>query len=106
MAHYNIGIILVSEKKYDEAAVHFRGETDVNPDYLPAYNSLGNSLYLAGDKEGAVASYTKALTIDPAFYKAHMNLGVILKEIGRIEDGEAHMQEAERLRRKEESLIK
>ena len=45
-------------------------------------------------KEKASAAYNKALLINPDYAKAHNNLGVTLKELGRLEEAEASYRQA------------
>jgi tetratricopeptide (TPR) repeat protein len=45
-------------------------------------------------KEKASAAYNKALLINPDYAKAHYNLGVTLKELGRLEEAEASYRQA------------
>jgi Flp pilus assembly protein TadD len=47
-----------------------------------AHVNLGHALHVAGRDAEAVASYERALEIDPGYAQAHFNLGVLLAEQG------------------------
>lgn len=47
-----------------------------NPDAIQAFNE-GNQKYSSGDISGAMASYTKAIELNPSYYKAYNNLGIL-----------------------------
>ena len=59
---------LLNEKKVDEAIKQFMAITQRFPESWNAQDSLGEALALKGDKDGARAAYTKALSLtkDPA----------------------------------------
>ena len=56
------------------------------------YDSALDLEAVASDQ--AIAGYQKALDLDPAHSDAHLNLGRLLHEAGRIEEAEAHYREA------------
>src|SRR5262249_61466754 len=62
------------------------------PKYAQAHFNLGNALKARGDRDGAVASYRRALEVDPEFAVAHCNLGLLLKELGRFDDAVKHLE--------------
>jgi pentatricopeptide repeat protein len=58
------------------------------------YNNVANALARAGDFDGAVAYYRRALDVDPDFALAHTNLGVILMHQGRHDEAATHWERA------------
>jgi hypothetical protein len=54
---------LLNDKKVDEAIKQFLAITQRFPDSWNAQDSLGEALALKGDKQGAMAAYTKALSL-------------------------------------------
>ncbi len=54
-----------------------------NPRYIQAYTLLGNCQDCLDKKEDAIASYDKALQIDPGYADAWFNKGMILKKMGQ-----------------------
>jgi tetratricopeptide (TPR) repeat protein len=45
----------------------------------------------------ALAAYERALAIDPDYWVAHRNLGVLYKQMGRFADAVEHFKKATRL---------
>ncbi len=54
----------------------------------------GNQLYMAGDFEGAIASYDRALQYKPDFHEAWYNRGIFLRSLERFEDAIASYDRA------------
>ena len=76
--HYNLGIALSLERKFDEAMAEFRDALRVDPDYADAHNNLGALLTLAGRFDEAADHYRRALAINDDNSDAHNNLARIL----------------------------
>jgi predicted TPR repeat methyltransferase len=55
----------------------------IAPDYIHAYNNVGNMYLQQKQFEKAEAAYRKVLAINPSFTTAYNNLGVALKECGK-----------------------
>jgi superkiller protein 3 len=55
---------------------------ELDPDVLSAYQSLGTSLYAAGQNAAAVEALQAGLKIDPLSAVLYYDLGLILKEQG------------------------
>jgi len=45
----------------------------------------------------ALAAYERALAIDPEYWIAHRNLGILYKQMGRLTDAVDHFKKATRL---------
>jgi len=60
--------------------------TQVSPVQAGAHLNLGNALARQGRFEEALASYGRALALDPRFPEAHINQGHALLELGRLEE--------------------
>ena len=75
-----LGYQLLAEKKYDQAIAMFRKNVKDHPESANTYDSLGEALVAAGDKKGAIESYSKALSMvtDPADKK---RIGAILARL-------------------------
>jgi tetratricopeptide (TPR) repeat protein len=57
------GYRLIGEKKLDEAIKVFQTNAEKHPESWNAHDSLGEGLATKGDKAGAIAAYTKALSL-------------------------------------------
>jgi spermidine synthase len=63
----------------------------------PAYYSLALGLGVMGNTREEIEALQKAISLDPFFYEAHMELGQILTLQGRFDEGIAQLSEALRL---------
>ncbi|MGB8076877.1 MAG: tetratricopeptide repeat protein, partial [Gallionella sp.] len=59
------------------------------PDYAGAYYNIGNALLNDGRLDEAVASYRRALQIQPDYAEVHCSMGVVLHGLRRLEDAAA-----------------
>ncbi len=73
---------LGSEGKHDEAARVDRMVCDAYPANPQGWNSLGYDLLNAGDLEGALEAYGRALTLEPGRASAHYNVARIAARMG------------------------
>jgi tetratricopeptide (TPR) repeat protein len=64
-AHYNMGVALMKQERFEEAASHFSAAVGINPDYFNAQYNLGVALVLQGNRKGAEYHFSEALRIDP-----------------------------------------
>jgi tetratricopeptide (TPR) repeat protein len=76
---------LLTDEKYPEAAKAFREAIAVLPDHQKtsgAYNNLGWALQKQGDLDGAIASYERAVSLDPTASLPQNNLAAARKAKG------------------------
>ena len=85
----NLGSVAFSQAVKEKSATelrraieYFRKAIARDPGYAPAYNGLGSATLVAGDADGAIASWLKALEIDPGQRFALYNLGAAYLERG------------------------
>lgn len=72
-------------KRYDEAAVMFRGYTEGKPENPWGQYMLGLSLWKSGDRDGAEAAFRKVIELDPTHSKSRLNLARVYLETGKPE---------------------
>ena len=89
-----LGLIAHDMGKNDIVVDLISRAVDIDPDYVDAYNSLGNVLRIAGRLDESVASFQKALVLDPDFAEAHYNLGNALRELGKLDEALASYRRA------------
>ena len=84
IAHNNLGSLYLSEYLASpdpgiliKAEAAFREAVRLDPKYASAHNGLGTALKMRGDVTGAVASWEKALELNPDFGFPLYNLGLI-----------------------------
>lgn len=83
-AHYNLGITLHDQGKFDAAVSAYHHVLSLNPQNAVVHFNMGNSLREQGDFDTAIAAYRRAVALHPAFPEAHNNLGNVLRRQGDI----------------------
>nr|MDZ8063516.1 TIGR03032 family protein [Nostoc sp. EkiNYC01] len=88
----------VQQGDLQRAIASFREAIRLQPDYIAAYNQLGNALQGLGQMEQAIAAYQKLLLINPNVAQANCNLGAIWQMQGKTEEAIAAYQRAIQLK--------
>jgi len=81
----NLGATLALLGRFDEAEQSIRAALAIDERIPSAHNNLGTLLARRHD-EVALASFDRALAIDPTFFDAHVQRATLLREQGRIAD--------------------
>jgi tetratricopeptide (TPR) repeat protein len=98
-AHYNLGTILLDQRRLPEAVAQFEAALQINPGYAEAQNNLGIALSsIPGRLPETISAYEAAVRIKPDYVEAHYNLGLVLCKAGRIPEAIAQYKEALRLK--------
>lgn len=74
----------VKQTMLTEAAGHLQEAINIHPTYKNAYLLLGNCYNYLKQYDQAIASYRKALELDPGYEEAFTNLKVTLQQAGRF----------------------
>ncbi len=102
MTHYNIGVVLVWQERYDDAENHFveavNGLSHTSPSLADAHYNLGIVYEHQGRLEDAFTQYARAARMSPRDPAAQNNLGSILLQLGRYPEAAARFSAALRLR--------
>lgn len=85
-AHFNLGIVLQAQGKFDRAANSYRRTLSLNSGHPGAHNNLGALLQAQGQVPSAIEHYRRALQLEPRFVDAHENLGIALHIEGRLDE--------------------
>jgi len=100
-AHWNLAYALQHDVKPDAALAEYRAAIECTKERRPLailHTSVGDVLRLKvgadGNMDGAIAEYRHAIAIDPDYYWAHNNLGLIWLDQGRIDDAIAEFRSA------------
>ncbi len=88
------GKIVTKEGKLEQAVTYFQEAVRLKPDYVAAYNQLGNVLQVLGKTDEAIAAYEKILQINPNVAEAHCNLGNIWQIQGKVKEAIVAYQQA------------
>ena len=95
--HNNLGFVLKSGGKLDEAISRYRQALRLSPGYADAHNNLGVVLQLLGRVNEAINEFRRAVELDPGHAKAHNDLGIALSTIGKFDEAVSHFREAQRI---------
>jgi tetratricopeptide (TPR) repeat protein len=90
----NLGAALQADRRYDEAAAHYRRAIELRPDYPPAHNNLASALRAEGRVDEAIATYQRALQLQPDFPDAEYNLANALLERGDADQAISRLETA------------
>ena len=94
MAHSNLGSILASQGRFEEAISHCSTALRINPGHAWIHGALGVALSRQGRLEEAIHHFSEALRIKPDFVDAHNDLGLALSKQGRFKEAMTHFSEA------------
>jgi Flp pilus assembly protein TadD len=98
--YYNLGLLKLSDGRFDEALAHFQAAHDLRPYHAGAVERMGAALAAKGEFPAAVEQLEKALDMQPnaaVSAAAHNNLGVIQSHQGRLEQAASHYRLATQL---------
>ncbi len=88
VAHYNLGVALALEDRFEEAVASYQQALVLNPWFPNAHCYLGAALRKLGQFEEALESHRAALAIDPTHYGAPQRLQEGLTRLGRLVEAE------------------
>jgi DNA-binding winged helix-turn-helix (wHTH) protein/TolB-like protein/Flp pilus assembly protein TadD len=92
VAHQWYGWFLISEARFDEAAVQFKRAAQVEPLSLYANLTAGIPYFYAGQYDKAAAQYKKVIEMDTSFWLAHRWLGKTYERQGKYDEAIAEFQ--------------
>ena len=94
LAHNNLGALLLSQGRVDEAIAHYPRAAEILPENPLFHYSLGSALITQGKFEDAARHLEVALRLSPSYAEIHTNLGVALAGLGETERAVRHLQTA------------
>ena len=107
LAIYNLGLVCVIEREYEEGARLLEKSVRLRPQNPDAYLFLGNAYHGLRQFEKAIEAFKKCMALNPNLDKtsaqaaeAHFLLGKSLVAVGRIEEGEKELLAAGALKAK------
>jgi len=93
-AHNSLGLALLEQNRYAEAARSFERAIELRPDFALAHNSLGLALYNLGLRDDALEQFRLALHFQPDNARAHLNYANALFELRRLDEARTHYEQA------------
>ncbi len=97
LAHFMLGEIAVQKSDYGQAAREFEDERRINPDFAPAYESLGEAYMHLEKLPEAQMALTKAITLNANLTSAFAKLGAVLLRRQDIQTAIMYLEHAEKL---------
>ncbi len=85
LAHYNLGIVLAQQGKFDEAIASYEQALRYKPDDVETLDNLGAALNAQGRLAEAVTRWRQAVRHRPADAAAHNNLGIAYARQGDLD---------------------
>jgi tetratricopeptide (TPR) repeat protein len=94
IAHNNMGNLLFTQMRLDDAIGHYHLAIAAAPTYAEAHNDLGVALCKQGRFRDAIAEFQQALAANPANGESHSNWGIALGAMGRPAEAIEHFRAA------------
>src|SRR5262249_32842937 len=91
-AYNNLGNVLATSGKLQEAVTNFSSAIRFRPQYPKAENSLGCVLAMQGRDGEAIQHFVTALRLRPDYADAHFNLAEALARQGQELEASLHLQ--------------
>jgi Flp pilus assembly protein TadD len=92
-AHANLGWILASQQKYDDAREHLVASLALRPDNVQAHSNLGRVLALQGDFAGADGHFLAAVRLKPKDAEIRRSYASALAEQGKKDEAVRQLRE-------------
>jgi cytochrome c-type biogenesis protein CcmH/NrfG len=86
LAHNNLGLLLASQRRLEEAMEHCQKAVQINPNNFESLNNLGNILAARGRFDEAIENYYQAIQINSNSAETLVNLGAALATKGRFDE--------------------
>ena len=96
-AHFGLGYLLWSQKKYPEAASELQAEIDNDPDHVQSLMYLADANIQMNKIDEAKLLLVRALKLDSAQPLAHLDLGIVYAELNQNEDALRELLIAEKM---------
>ena len=88
-AYFNLGLLLLGEQRYGEAAARLREAVRLREPFPEACVALADALETLGRDAEALAALERAIAQREGYEGALMNAGVLLQKMGRLDEAAA-----------------
>src|SRR5207253_150199 len=95
--HFLMGYIRQQQENWDRAFDEYSTSRDELPGSSDTHSRLAYVFYRYDDATAASAAYRKAVALNPQFWEAYNNLGLLLHDSGKLDDAISAYREAKRL---------
>ncbi|HEX7079147.1 MAG TPA: tetratricopeptide repeat protein [Candidatus Eisenbacteria bacterium] len=90
--HQALGRDFFDRGLYQDAIRETEEAIALYPQFPDLHNQLGLALSLAGERERAVQAFRRALTLNPHYLEARLNLAIVYNDLGRYDEALAEFQ--------------
>ena len=94
---YRRGIILVNQKRYEQAITAFDKGIELNPTCAQAYYNRGSAYLRTGELDKAITDFNQAIGLDPQNAQAYGNRGIAYDSKGELDKAITDFSQAIRL---------
>ncbi|MBK6898530.1 MAG: tetratricopeptide repeat protein [bacterium] len=91
---FQLGTCLVKDERPGDAIAAYRLALDLDPVYTKAWSNLGIVQMQVGDYAGALDTFRTLAALEDDVYRARLNEGVCLYQLGRYEESLAAYEQA------------
>ena len=88
---YNLGNLAVNQKRGEEAISHFQKSIGIDDQFFPAKVNLAILYNSQGDNARAETLLREVMTQNPESYETAYSLGLLLAEMGKVEDSATYL---------------
>jgi tetratricopeptide (TPR) repeat protein len=85
-ALYDLGIIEQQRNNWPAALAYYERAIAQEPDYWPALNNMGNTLFAMGERTRSVEFFDRTLRLNPDYWPAQYNVAIVHFMSGRYKD--------------------
>ena len=95
--HYNLGLVLGDQTRFDEAAEVYQHTINLSPNHTLALNNLANILKRQNKLDDAISFYERSISADQNYAPAHKNLADVYETSGDVDSARYHFSSAIRI---------
>jgi tetratricopeptide (TPR) repeat protein len=85
-ALYDLGVIEQGKKNWSAALSYYERALAQNPEYWPALNNIGNTLFTMGQRERSLEFFERTLRLNPDYWPAQYNIAIVHFMSGRYSE--------------------
>ncbi|MCC5666058.1 tetratricopeptide repeat protein [Nostoc sp. CHAB 5784] len=83
VVHFYSGICFYNNSNFTQAIADYKKAIELKPDFVEAYNNLGNAYTKQGDYNQAFTDYNKAINLNPNLAEAYNGRGIVYRNQGK-----------------------
>jgi len=93
-AHFFLGVALMEQQHWDDAIGAFERATQLDPEMTSAWHNIGYGYYRQDYPDRAIPHLQRALEIRSDKWDSRMLLGLVLIQVGQLEQAAIHLEQA------------